>query len=325
MTGEEIREYFAGDQASLSRAAMAGHLRQEREAARRAPWRSWHAQGTGKPPGRPGGPAGPGEPGRTFAGRFPGFFRAIHGVAFSAFLQEPIREEAQRAAFEEAVGYLDSVSLPELSPQAKEFLAQASGWYTPAVWEQVHAATLSAAKDPQGTWRPMPRKWKPGSRPSGHSRESSPAGDPAVLGCADLLPGISADIFARPAPHEPRLRPVCPAASAGGRGLCASAHPLKQGPKPRAWSACPRGSIPIRPRSRLAHGQSAHHHKTGRRRKHPCCSGTFPYFFAVCEVPRKRQGLLFYGSPRFFCPCAGLRPDRPRRPAGLPAAPGTPG
>ena len=72
---------------------------------------------------------------------------ALH---FSAFLQEPIREEAQRAAFEEAVGYLDSVSLPELSPQAKEFLAQASGWYTPAVWEQVHVATLNAAEDPQG-------------------------------------------------------------------------------------------------------------------------------------------------------------------------------
>ena len=34
MTGEEIREYFAGDQAALSRAAMAGHLRQEREAVR---------------------------------------------------------------------------------------------------------------------------------------------------------------------------------------------------------------------------------------------------------------------------------------------------
>ena len=29
MTGEEIREYFAGDQAALSREAMAGHLRQE--------------------------------------------------------------------------------------------------------------------------------------------------------------------------------------------------------------------------------------------------------------------------------------------------------
>ena len=34
MTGEEIREYFAGDQAALSRAAMAGHLRQERDAVR---------------------------------------------------------------------------------------------------------------------------------------------------------------------------------------------------------------------------------------------------------------------------------------------------
>ena len=81
---------------------------------------------------------------------FPGFFGQYMALHFSAFLQEPIREEAQRAAFEEAVGYLDSVSLPELSPQAKEFLAQASGWYTPAVWEQVHAATLNAAEDPQG-------------------------------------------------------------------------------------------------------------------------------------------------------------------------------
>lgn len=151
MTGEEIREYFAGDQASLSRAAMAGHLRQEREAARQraleelARTGDWEAA-------RAALEALQAQ--ESLAERlldaFPGFFGQYMALHFSAFLQEPIREEAQRAAFEEAVGYLDSVSLPELSPQAKEFLAQASGWYTPAVWEQVHAATLSAAKDPQG-------------------------------------------------------------------------------------------------------------------------------------------------------------------------------
>ena len=49
MTGEEIRAYFAGDQAALSRAAMAGHLRQEREAVRQraleelARTRDWEA------------------------------------------------------------------------------------------------------------------------------------------------------------------------------------------------------------------------------------------------------------------------------------------
>ena len=151
MTGEAIREYFAGDQAALSRAAMAGHLRQEREAvrqraleelARTGDWEAARAALEAL------------QAQESLAERlldaFPGFFGQYMALHFSAFLQEPIREEAQRAAFEEAVGYLDSVSLPELSPQAKEFLAQASGWYTPAVWEQVHAATLSAAKDPQG-------------------------------------------------------------------------------------------------------------------------------------------------------------------------------
>ena len=131
--------------------AMAGHLRQEREAvrqraleelARTGDWEAARAALEAL------------QAQESLAERlldaFPGFFGQYMALHFSAFLQEPIREEAQRAAFEEAVGYLDSVSLPELSPQAKEFLAQASGWYTPAVWEQVHAATLSAAKDPQG-------------------------------------------------------------------------------------------------------------------------------------------------------------------------------
>lgn len=86
MTGEEIREYFAGDQAALSRAAMAGHLRQEREAVRQraleelARTGDWEAARAALD-----ALAGPGEPGRTFAGRFPGFFRAIHGAAFFRF------------------------------------------------------------------------------------------------------------------------------------------------------------------------------------------------------------------------------------------------
>lgn len=151
MTGEAIREYFAGDQAALSRAAMAGRLRQERDAVRQraleelARTGDWEAARAALETLQAQ---------ESLAERlldaFPGFFGQYMALHFSAFLQEPIREEAQRAAFEEAVGYLDSVSLPELSPQAKEFLAQASGWYTPAVWEQVHAATLCAAKDPQG-------------------------------------------------------------------------------------------------------------------------------------------------------------------------------
>ena len=149
MTGEEIREYFAGDQAALSRAAMAGHLRQERDAVRQralaelAHTGDWEAARAALEVLQAQ---------ESLAERlldaFPGFFGQYMALHFSAFLQEPIREEAQRAAFEDAVGYLDSVSLPELSPQAKEFLAQASGWYTPAIWEQVHAATLSATKDP---------------------------------------------------------------------------------------------------------------------------------------------------------------------------------
>ena len=151
MTGEAIREYFAGDQASLSRAAMAGHLRQERDAVRQraleelARTGDWEAARAALET-----PQAQESLAERLLDAFPGFFGQYMALHFSAFLQEPIREEAQRAAFEEAVGYLDSVSLPELSPQAKEFLAQASGWYTPAVWEQVHAATLSAAKDPQG-------------------------------------------------------------------------------------------------------------------------------------------------------------------------------
>lgn len=73
---------------------------------------------------------------------FPGFFGEYMALHFSAFLQEPLADEAQREAFAEAVAFLDSVTLPELSEQAKAFwLRQADGTiprsgkrYMPLCW-----------------------------------------------------------------------------------------------------------------------------------------------------------------------------------------------
>lgn len=151
LPGHAIRGYFQGDAAALRRAAMAGHLRQNREAVRQqaleelARTGNWQAARAALDTLQAQ---------ESLAERlldaFPGFFGEYMALHFSAFLQEPPADEAQREAFAEAVAFLDSVTLPELSEQAKAFLAQAGGWYHPAQWETVHAALLDAARDPQG-------------------------------------------------------------------------------------------------------------------------------------------------------------------------------
>lgn len=151
LPGHTIRRYFQGDSAALTRAAMAGHLRQNREAirqqaleelARTGNWQAARAVLDTL------------QAQESLAERlldaFPGFFGEYMALHFSAFLQQPLADEAQREAFAEAVEFLDSVTLPELSDQAKAFFAQTGGWYHPAQWETIHAALLDAARDPQG-------------------------------------------------------------------------------------------------------------------------------------------------------------------------------
>lgn len=150
LPGAEIRAYFAGDFAALGRAAMAERLRRQRaedcqraleDLARTGDWAAARAALDAI------------EARESLAERllraFPGYFGDYLALHFSSFLQEPLQGEAQRAAFDQVVAYLDGVSVPEFSPEARAFLAQAAEWYTPSRLATLHDAVVEAAEHPK--------------------------------------------------------------------------------------------------------------------------------------------------------------------------------
>lgn len=79
--------------------------------------------------------------------RFPGYYGRYFSLHFAPYLNEPIRTEAQKKAFDVIVSYLDQVdiSIPE---DIRRYLEDVETEFDPAVMEKRDAAMREAIADP---------------------------------------------------------------------------------------------------------------------------------------------------------------------------------